>query len=139
MDDLFAKYNDRILILEAKNKLLRKKLGDDYHEFDYYYDNHKLDKIAEDNEIVKSLILKIEDLPFGTHTKNVLSRAKIKTLGDLVQYEFTDIVKFEGFGSKCISELKSILNEHNLSMGMDVEGIVLKALAEERSKRFAPK
>lgn len=135
MDDVLNRYMDHICMLEAENKLLTKKLGKSYHDFVYYYSNYRLDEIADHNETIRAMILKIKDLPFSAHTKNVLSRTLIETLGELAQYELTDFARLTGFGPRCAYEIENILKEHHLSMGMDVEGIVKKVLKEEHAKK----
>lgn len=121
---------NEILILQAENSLLRRKLGKGYQDFEYYRSFCHLERYAEENEVIRTLLLEIKDLPFSARTKNVLLKARIYTLGDLVQYDLFDILVFPNFGKKSVYELKSILKEHNLTMGMDVESIVKEVIGK---------
>jgi len=46
--------------------------------------------------------------------------ADVETLGDLVQYNKTDLLKFRNFGKKSLSELDDLLESLNLSFGTDI-------------------
>ncbi|MGB1039098.1 MAG: DNA-directed RNA polymerase subunit alpha C-terminal domain-containing protein, partial [Bacteroidia bacterium] len=51
---------------------------------------------------------------------NCLRAAEIKTLGDLVQYDIADLLKFRNFGKKSLTELEDFVKEKGLNFGMDV-------------------
>ena len=51
---------------------------------------------------------------------NCLKAADVDTLGDLVQYNKTDLLKFRNFGKKSLSELDDLLESLNLSFGTDI-------------------
>ena len=51
---------------------------------------------------------------------NCLKAADVDTLGDLVQYNKTDLLKFRNFGKKSLSELDDLLEGLNLSFGTDI-------------------
>ena len=44
----------------------------------------------------------------------------METLGQLVQYEKAELLKFRNFGRKSLSELDELLEKNNLSFGMDI-------------------
>jgi len=50
-----------------------------------------------------------------------LKNANIKTIGDLVTKSESEMLKTKNFGRKSLNEIKDILAEMNLSLGMDVE------------------
>jgi DNA-directed RNA polymerase subunit alpha len=51
---------------------------------------------------------------------NCLKAADVDTLGDLVQYNKTDLLKFRNFGKKSLSELDDLLESLNLQFGTDI-------------------
>ncbi len=51
---------------------------------------------------------------------NCLKSAEVETLGELVQYNKTDLLKFRNFGKKSLTELDDLLASLNLSFGMDI-------------------
>ena len=50
----------------------------------------------------------------------VLKAADVVTLGDLVQFNKTDLLKFRNFGKKSLTELDDLLESLNLSFGTDI-------------------
>jgi DNA-directed RNA polymerase subunit alpha len=76
-----------------------------------------------DEEILhmrKLLKTSLADLDLSVRAFNCLKAADIRTLGDLVQLEITDMMKFRNFGKKSLTELEQLVAEKNLSFGMDV-------------------
>ncbi len=63
---------------------------------------------------------KIEDLKLGIRTVNCLAAADIKTLGDLVQYNKSDLLKLRNFGQKSLKDLEKVIEERGLTFGMDL-------------------
>ena len=47
--------------------------------------------------------------------------ANIKTIGDLVRREESEMLKFRNFGRKSLQELVNVLEERSLRFGMDVD------------------
>ncbi len=58
---------------------------------------------------------------------NCLKNANIKTIGDLVIKTESEMLKTKNFGRKSLNEIKDILAEMGLSLGMDVDPRKLKA------------
>ncbi|MBO7115435.1 MAG: DNA-directed RNA polymerase subunit alpha, partial [Prevotella sp.] len=50
---------------------------------------------------------------------NCLKAANVETIGDLVKYNKSDLLKFRNFGKKSLSELDDLLQSLNLSIGTD--------------------
>ncbi|KXB38886.1 DNA-directed RNA polymerase, alpha subunit [Bacteroidales bacterium KA00344] len=63
---------------------------------------------------------KLIDLNLSVRALNCLKAADVETLGDLVQYNKTDLLKFRNFGKKSLSELDDLLESLNLSFGTDI-------------------
>ncbi len=59
-------------------------------------------------------------LNLSVRALNCLKAADVETLGDLVQYNKTDLLKFRNFGKKSLSELDDLLESLNLSFGTDI-------------------
>jgi len=68
----------------------------------------------------KLLKTKLTDLDLSVRALNCLKAAEIKSLGDLVQYDIADMLKFRNFGKKSLTELEELLRAKNLSFGMNV-------------------
>ena len=63
---------------------------------------------------------KLADMDLSVRALNCLKAANVETLGDLVQYNKTDLLKFRNFGKKSLSELDDLLESLNLSFGTDI-------------------
>ena len=59
-------------------------------------------------------------LNLSVRALNCLKAADVETLGDLVQYNKTDLLKFRNFGKKSLSELDDLLESLNLTFGTDI-------------------
>ena len=84
------------------------------------------DKMANeefDEEILhmrQLLKTKLVDLDLSVRALNCLKAAEVETLGDLVKFNKNDLLKFRNFGKKSLTELEELLEQMNLSFGMEV-------------------
>ncbi len=63
---------------------------------------------------------RLVDMNLSVRALNCLKAADVETLGDLVQYNKTDLLKFRNFGKKSLSELDDLLEGLNLTFGTDI-------------------
>jgi DNA-directed RNA polymerase subunit alpha len=68
----------------------------------------------------KLLKTPLHDLDLSVRAYNCLKAADVKTLGDLVQLEISDMMKFRNFGKKSLAELEQLVAEKGLTFGMDL-------------------
>lgn len=68
----------------------------------------------------KLLKTSLADLDLSVRAYNCLKAADIKTLGDLASLDISDMMKFRNFGKKSLAELEQLINDKNLSFGMDL-------------------
>ena len=68
----------------------------------------------------KLLKTSLSDLDLSVRAYNCLKAAEVKTLGDLVRLEISDMMKFRNFGKKSLAELEQLVAEKNLTFGMDL-------------------
>ena len=76
-----------------------------------------------DEEILRMrqlLKTKLVDMDLSVRALNCLKAADVETLGDLVQFNKTDLLKFRNFGKKSLTELDDLLESLNLSFGTDI-------------------
>ena len=79
------------------------------------------DDFDEDTLHMRQL-LKTELTDFGLSVRalNCLKTAEVYTLGELVSYKKSDMLKFRNFGKKSLSELEDLIEEKGLTFGFDV-------------------
>jgi DNA-directed RNA polymerase subunit alpha len=63
---------------------------------------------------------KLIDMDLSVRALNCLKAAEVDTLGDLVSYHKTDLMKFRNFGKKSLTELSELVDNKNLTFGMDL-------------------
>ena len=87
-------------------------------------ENADLDSNEEfDEEVLRMrqlLKTKLVDMDLSVRALNCLKAADVETLGDLVQFNKTDLLKFRNFGKKSLTELDDLLESLNLSFGTDI-------------------
>ena len=98
----FMLFSDEKITLESPDQ-------DGNQEFD--------EEVLHMRQLLKT---KLVDLNLSVRALNCLKAADVETLGDLVQYNKTDLLKFRNFGKKSLSELDDLLESLNLSFGTDI-------------------
>ena len=86
------------------------------------------DATQEDNEEFDEEVLhmrqvlkqKLSDMNLSVRALNCLKAADVETLGDLVQFNKNDLLKFRNFGKKSLTELDDLLAGLNLQFGTDI-------------------
>jgi DNA-directed RNA polymerase subunit alpha len=68
----------------------------------------------------KLLKTPLHDLDLSVRAYNCLKAADVKSLGDLVELEISDMMKFRNFGKKSLAELEQLVAEKGLTFGMDM-------------------
>ncbi len=98
----FMLFSDEKITLETSE-------GDGNEEFD--------EEVLRMRQLLQT---KLVDIDLSVRALNCLKAAEVHSLGDLVQYQKTDLLKFRNFGKKSLSELDDLLEGLNLSFGTDI-------------------
>lgn len=72
-------------------------------------------------EVNKNLFRSVNELELSVRAANCLKNANIKTIADLVQKSEGEMLKTKNFGKKSLNEIKEILSEMGLSLGIKVD------------------
>ena len=84
-----------------------------------------VEKVDRDRERTReNLTRSIEELELSVRSYNCLKNADIKTIADLVQRTEAEMLKTKNFGRKSLNEIKELLAEMDLSLGMKVDHIL---------------
>lgn len=75
------------------------------------------EEVLHMRQLLKS---KLVDMDLSVRALNCLKSAEVETLGELVVFNKTDLLKFRNFGKKSLTELDEFLANLNLSFGMDI-------------------
>ena len=69
----------------------------------------------------------MDELELSVRSANCLQNASIRYIGELVQRTEAEMLKTKNFGRKSLKEIKEILAEMGLQLGMKLEGWVSPA------------
>ena len=85
-------------------------------------DSDELEVVDEELLHMRKLLkTSLNDLELSVRAFNCLKAADIRTLGDLVSVEISDMMKFRNFGKKSLTELEELVDNKGLNFGMDLE------------------
>lgn len=82
-----------------------------------------------DEEILRMRQLlnqRLQDIDLSVRALNCLKAAEVSTLGQLVTYHRSDLLKFRNFGKKSLTELDELLERNGLAFGMDISKYEIK-------------
>jgi DNA-directed RNA polymerase subunit alpha len=82
---------------------------------------------TEDERVLDQLNRSVDELELSVRSYNCLKNANIKTIYDLVTKTEPEMLKTKNFGRKSLNEIKDILAEMGLSLGMNIDARKLKA------------
>ncbi len=77
--------------------------------------------IIEEPKMNENLNKRVDELELSVRSANCLQNANIKYIGELVQKSEGEMLKTKNFGRKSLNEIKEILSEMGLSLGMKIE------------------
>jgi len=79
-------------------------------------------------ELNEHLFRSVDELELSVRASNCLKTANIRSTADLVQRTEHDLLKTKNFGKKSLNEIKTILGEMGLSLGMRLDPEELERL-----------
>ena len=79
------------------------------------------EEISQDEDVNENLFRPVSDLELSVRSANCLQNAKINLIGELVQKTDAEMLKTKNFGRKSLNEIKAILSDMGLSLGMKLD------------------
>ncbi len=83
---------------------------------------HESSVSEEQQKLSENLWKSVDELELSVRSANCLQNANIRYIGELVQKTESEMLKTKNFGRKSLKEIKEILAEMGLSLGMKLEG-----------------
>ena len=80
----------------------------------------KVEEREENLPFNKNLLRKVDELELSVRSANCLKNDNIIYIGDLVQKSETDMLRTPNFGRKSLNEIKEVLTQMGLHLGMDI-------------------
>ncbi len=81
-----------------------------------------------------NLFRSVDELEFSVRSQNCLQNADIKYIGELVQKSEQEMLKTKNFGHKSLNEIKEILREMGLELGMKIDHFPSREEIETRKR-----
>ena len=111
-----------------------------FEEKDEYYPVEETEEAAVAHpELNPNLYRSVDELELSVRSANCLRAAGIRLIGDLVQKSETELLKTKNFGRKSLNEIKELLADMGLSLGMHLENFPDPRLEEKYKKGVAKK
>src|SRR5260221_2026733 len=85
--------------------------------------------------LIKNLLRKVDDLELSVRSANCLKNDNIVYIGDLIQKTEAEMLRTPNFGRKSLNEIKEVLAQMGLHLGMEVTGWPPENI-DELAKRF---
>jgi DNA-directed RNA polymerase subunit alpha len=92
------------------------------------------EKKIEKPQLDPILLRPVDDLELTVRSANCLKAENIYYIGDLVQRAESELLKTPNLGKKSLNEIKNILSQHNLFLGMAIENWPPPFLNDEQDK-----
>ena len=77
--------------------------------------------LPTDEEVNENLFRSVEELELSVRSANCLQNANITLIGELVQKSEAEMLKTKNFGRKSLKEIKELLTEMGLQLGMRID------------------
>ncbi len=90
--------------------------------FDEYIEPEEIEIPREDASFNENLNKRVDELELSVRSANCLQNANIRFIGELVQKSESEMLRTKNFGRKSLNEIKEILTEMHLGLGMNIEG-----------------
>jgi DNA-directed RNA polymerase subunit alpha len=87
-------------------------------------------------ELNDNLFRNVDELELSVRASNCLKTANIRTIADLVQKTEAELLKTKNFGKKSLNEIKTILGEMGLSLGMRLDPEELERLRSQYERAY---
>lgn len=87
---------------------------------------------GKEDKIDPLLLRPVDDLELTVRAANCLKAESIYYIGDLVERSENDLLKTPNLGRKSLIEIKSVLAQNGLSLGMNIKGWPPASLTEEK-------
>src|SRR6059036_2764388 len=133
---VFEVYTDGSVKPEDAVAYAAKILQDQVGIFVNFQDEPRQEK-REDGPTIPlndNLFRSVDELEFSVRSQNCLQNADIKYIGELVQKTEQEMLKTKNFGHKSLNEIKEILREMGLELGMKIDHFPSREEIENRRR-----
>jgi len=94
------------------------------------------DEVRPRVELNENLFRNVDELELSVRASNCLKTAAIRSIADLVQKTEGELLKTKNFGKKSLNEIKTILGEMGLSLGMRLDPEEVERLRSQYERSY---
>jgi DNA-directed RNA polymerase subunit alpha len=117
-------FTDGSVLPEDSIAFAAKILKEQMTPFINFEEEAEPDEVEEEEEgdkLNENLFRPVSELELSVRSANCLKNAEISMIGELVQKTEGEMLKTKNFGRKSLNEIKTILTEMGLSLGMKID------------------
>ncbi len=107
--------------ISLSSKILKEQLQV-FLTFDEAMEPKEESRDTKSTALNENLFRSVDDLELSVRSANCLKNANIRFIGELVVKSEAEMLKTKNFGRKSLNEIKEILQEMGLGLGMKIEG-----------------
>lgn len=116
------------------SKILKEQLQI-FINFDESIDQVAEEETTEEPQINDNLFRSVDDLELSVRSANCLKNANIRYIGELVTRSEAEMLKTKNFGRKSLNEIKELLQDMGLGLGLKIDGWPPKDWDPDKLKR----
>jgi len=118
---------DLALNADPQNRRARMYRRDAASALNMYYDEDQERREDKKNRLLRT---PINDFELSVRSRNCLAKMNIRTLGDLVKKTEPELLSYKNFGETSLQEIKEILRNKGLRLGMQPEELMSGSIGE---------
>jgi len=126
---------DLALQCDPNNQRARLFRRDASAALNMYYDEDQERREDKRNKILRT---PINDFELSVRSRNCLAKMNIRTLGDLVKKTEPELLSYKNFGETSLNEIKEILRNKGLRLGMTVEELSGRDFGAPEAPQLSP-
>ena len=96
----------------------------------------RTETVHQEEQINPNLYKSVEELELSVRSANCLKNADIRYIWELVQKTEPEMLRTKNFGRKSLNEIKAILEEMGLHLGLKLEGFVPPQIEEKKENNY---
>jgi len=115
-------------------KILKEQMNP-FINFEEEAEPEEEDEDVEREKLNENLFRPVSDLELSVRSANCLQNAKISLIGELVQKTDAEMLKTKNFGRKSLNEIKAILEDMGLSLGMKIPHFPAAPISDDEEEK----
>jgi DNA-directed RNA polymerase subunit alpha len=117
-------------------KILKEQLSPFINFEEQVEEPERIEVAHPEEQINQNLYKSVDELELSVRSANCLKNANIRYIWELVQKTEPEMLKTKNFGRKSLNEIKAILDEMGLHLGLKMDGFVPPQTEEKKDNNY---